>query len=323
MQLYKKVGDGEAVAVGAAEQVGTADGWSKTWSDLPVYENGTAIKYYVIETLPEDSEYTKSGDGEGTGILASDKENLGTITITNSYESEQTEIAVTKIWNDNFDEEKLRPESITVSLLANGEVVAEQKITSKDGWVFTFKELPVYEDGKKITYTVEEKPVADYEAPVITGSAEKGFAIKNTHVTQPKPTPVPYYFKFTFTKLWQGDHGDSIDWVLYKPDGTVAHKKFDKKVLSENEWYYEAWFATDAEYYILETVPEGYKVRYENVGAHAGETDRCYNGGTIINYKVPKTGDSANLWLWAVMVLAGAGAVCGVVVYSKKKKEKK
>ena len=115
----------------------------------------------------------------------------------------------------------------------------------------------------------------------------------------------------------------SIDWVLYKPDGTVAHKKFDKKVLSENEWYYEAWFATDAEYYILETVPEGYKVRYENVGAHAGETDRCYNGGTIINYKVPKTGDSANLWLWAVMVLAGAGAVCGVVVYSKKKKEKK
>ena len=64
-------------------------------------------------------------------------------------------------------------------------------------------------------------------------------------------------------------------------------------------------------------------MRNENAGAHADETDRCYNGGTIINYTVPKTGDSANLWLWAVMVLAGAGAVCGVAVYSKKKKEER
>ena len=439
VQLYRKVGDGEAAAVGAAEQVGTADGWSKTWSELPVYENGTAIKYYVVETLPENSEYTKSGDGEGTGITASEIDDLGAITITNSYESKQTkitvtklwednndqdgkrgsvgatvqlyknlegeateqkpvavgapvkvgtedrwsytweklplyengrkisysvkellpenseytsdagdapaevtesedgliveitnsykpevtEIPVTKVWNDNNDEDQVRPASITVSLLANGEVVAEQRITAKDGWAYTFEELPVYADGKKITYTVREKPVADYDMPVITGSAEKGFEIKNTHESKPKPTPVPYYFKFTFTKIWQGEHGDSIDWVLYKPDGTVAHKKFDKKVISENEWYYEAWFATDADYYILENVPEGYKVRYENVGAHAGETDRCYNGGTIVNYKVPRTGDSANLWLWAVMALAGAGAVCGVVVYSKKKKDKR
>ena len=439
VQLYRKVGDSEATAVGAAEQVGTADGWSKTWSELPVYENGTAIKYYVVETLPENSEYSKSGDGESTGITASEIDDLGAITITNSYESKQTkitvtklwednndqdgkrgsvgatvqlyktlegeateqkpvavgapvkvgtedrwsytweklplyengrkisysvkellpenseytsdagdapaevtesedgliveitnsykpevtEIPVTKVWNDNNDEDQVRPASITVSLLANGEVVAEQRITAKDGWAYTFEELPVYADGKKITYTVREKPVADYDMPVITGSAEKGFEIKNTHESKPKPTPVPYYFKFTFTKIWQGEHGDSIDWVLYKPDGTVAHKKFDKKVISENEWYYEAWFATDADYYILENVPEGYKVRYENVGAHAGETDRCYNGGTIVNYKVPRTGDRANLWPWAVMALAGAGAVCGVVVYSKKKKDKR
>ena len=243
--------------------------------------------------------------------------------ITNSYKPELTEIPVTKVWDDNDDEDHLRPASITVSLLANGEVVEERKITSKDGWAYTFEELPVYADGKKITYTVIEKTVADYDTPVITGSAEKGFEIKNTHVSKLKPTPVPYYFKFTFTKIWQGALEDSIDWVLYKPDGTVAHKKFNKKVISETEWYYEAWFATDADYFILENVPEGYKVRYENVGAHAGETDRCYNGGTIINYKVPKTGDRANLWLWAIMALLGAGTVCSVAVYSKRKKEKR
>ena len=66
---------------------------------------GTAIKCYVVETLPENSEYTKSGDGESTGITASEKENLGSITITNSYEAEKpktTQLSVTKLWADNF-----------------------------------------------------------------------------------------------------------------------------------------------------------------------------------------------------------------------------
>ncbi|MBQ9301250.1 MAG: hypothetical protein IJ214_12155, partial [Clostridia bacterium] len=81
------------------------------------------------------------------------------------------------------------------------------------------------------------------------------------------------------------------------PDGTVAHKKFNKKIISENEW------------------------RYENIGAHAGETDRCYNGGTIINYKVPKTGDRADLRLWLGCVLLGVSAVCGTLVFILKPDE--
>ena len=129
-----------------------------------------------------------------------------------------------------------------------------------------------------------------------------------------------YDFKFAFTKKWQGDHEDSIDWVLYNPDGTVAHKKFNKKIVSETEWHYKAWFATGADYYIIETVPAGYKMRYENVGAHAGETDRCYNGGTIINYKVPKTGDSANLALWLLCLAAGIALLGGSVISTKRKK---
>ena len=136
-----------------------------------------------------------------------------------------------------------------------------------------------------------------------------------------EPPGPGYDFKFTFTKTWQGDHEDSIDWVLYNPDGTVAHKKFNKKIVSENEWHYEAWFATGADYYIIETVPAGYKVRYENVGKYADITDRCCNGGTIINYKVPKTGDQADLRLWLGYVLLGVSAVCGALVCSRRKKE--
>ena len=61
------------------------------------------------------------------------------------------------------------------------------------------------------------------------------------------------------------------------------------------------------DYYLIESVPEGYQVRYINVGIHANVTDRCYNSGTMINYKVPRTGDRTNLPL--LFGLAGISVV--------------
>ena len=134
----------------------------------------------------------------------------------------------------------------------------------------------------------------------------------------------PDVYKFTFTKLWPGEHEDSIDWVLYRPDGTVAHKKFNKRIVSANEWHYEAWFSEYADYYIIENVPDGYRVRYENVGAYADVTDRCYNGGTIINMKVPKTGDDGHPVLYAALsALAILGMTVCVIGARKMKKGRK
>ena len=145
------------------------------------------------------------------------------------------------------------------------------------------------------------------------------FEFSNTPIVPP-PTEVPRTYRFTFIKLWPGEHEDSITWVLYKPDGTVAHKKFNKKIVSANEWYYEAWFPDDVDYYLIESVPDGYTVRYENVGEHAGETDRCYNGGKIINYKIPKTGDQTNLPLWLCCILLGLAAVFAGIYTGRRKK---
>ena len=118
------------------------------------------------------------------------------------------------------------------------------------------------------------------------------------------PDPGSYDFPFTFTVRWDADPADSIDWVLYNSDGSAAHKKFNKKV-SGNEWRYEAWFSVAGDYYLVENVPAGYRVRYENTGTHAGVTDRCYNGGTIVNYKVPKTGDPVDPLLWVISGVLG------------------
>ena len=187
----------------------------------------------------------------------------------------------------------------------------------------TVEPTPTGYDNPTPTVTVEPTPTG-YDNPTPTATVEPAPTERPTEKPTARPTAEPvnpgHDFRFTFTKAWEGDHEDSIDWVLYNPDGTVAHKKFNKKIVSENEWRYEAWFSTDTDYYIVETVPAGYKAVYENVGAHAGETDRCYNGGRIVNYKLPKTGDPADLRLWMGMVLLGLGALCGAAVFSRRKK---
>lgn len=183
-----------------------------------------------------------------------------------------------------------------------------------------------YDSDDQIIYsiTVDELGVLGQA----TEGKKEAILFENAVVATPTPaptsvptsTPEPYPYRFTFTKLWSGEHEDSIDWVLYKPDGTVAHKKFNKKIVNANEWHYEAWFPDDVDYYLIESVPAGYTVYYENVGEHAGETDRCYNGGTIINYRVPQTGDHADLLLWLGYTLLGLAAVSAVVYIGRSKK---
>ena len=80
------------------------------------------------------------------------------------------------------------------------------------------------------------------------------------------------------------------------------------------------------EYYIVENVPTGYMVRYENVGIHKDVTDRCYNGGRIINHKVPPTGDRTGIRPWLLGVaagLAGVGLLLVIRLGSGKKSRRK
>ena len=131
--------------------------------------------------------------------------------------------------------------------------------------------------------------------------------------------PTAYDYKFSFTKKWQGGVEASLEWTLYDANGNVVHKKFNKDVLSENEWYYEAWFAMDKGYYIIEDVPEGYEPIYVNVGQYADVTDRLYNGGTIINYKAPQTGDGFSPAAWAGVTLLSAAALMMITVLRRKR----
>ena len=147
----------------------------------------------------------------------------------------------------------------------------------------------------------------------ITASYTDGGVITNTYVP-----PVTYDYKFSFTKKGQGGVEASLEWTLYDTNGNVVHKKFNKDIIDEREWYYEAWFATDKGYYIIEDVPEGYTPIYINVGKYEDVTDRLYNGGTIINYKVPQTGDSDSPAVWMAVMMCSAAAIMLMMLRRKR-----
>ena len=104
----------------------------------------------------------------------------GQLTVTNTvYGSNgmdiqniyRIDISVEKIWQDNNDQDGIRPNAITVKLLADGAYTGKSEVLSEgNGWTSSFTDLDEYRNGKKINYSVEEESVAGYQT-VISGDA--------------------------------------------------------------------------------------------------------------------------------------------------------
>ncbi|MDQ8806171.1 Cna B-type domain-containing protein, partial [Streptococcus ruminantium] len=104
------------------------------------HADGKEIKYTIKEDAIENYQ------SEVTGDMASG------FTVTNTN-IEKVSVPVTKTWNDNNDQDGKRPQSITVNLLADGEVIKSQQVTAENDWKYTFTDLPKYANGKEIVYT--------------------------------------------------------------------------------------------------------------------------------------------------------------------------
>ena len=157
--------DGEAQ--GDKIELSETNNWAHTWTELAKKADGTSITYSVQE-LTEVAGYEVSVNDE----------NHGNIIITNSYTPETTEIAGTKTWYDADNADNTRPDTITVNLLANGEVIQSVKVTEADDWKYVFTNLPKYNAGEEIEYSITEEPVEGYETTI------DGFDITNTLIPE-------------------------------------------------------------------------------------------------------------------------------------------
>lgn len=143
--------------------------WAYRFDNLDLVDDaGNIIAYTVSEEPVAGYETTV----EGTNI-------------TNNRIPDMTEVVVKKVWDDKENKDGLRPEKITVRLLADGQEVAVKEITATDNWQASFTDLPVYKDGKKIVYTITEDPVAGYTSKI------DGFTVTNRHIPPKTPPTTP------------------------------------------------------------------------------------------------------------------------------------
>lgn len=83
--------------------------------------------------------------------------------LVNAHQPAMTTIKGKKIWQDHHNQDDTRPRSITVHLLANGKEIQTKLVTAADNWKYSFGNLPLYQAGKKINYTINEDAVKGYK----------------------------------------------------------------------------------------------------------------------------------------------------------------
>ncbi len=274
---------------GAPVELNAGNSWSHTFTNLPKAADGQAIKYTVDEVTVLPEGYTKSVDG---------------FIITNSYTPETTTVSGHKTWvgdeskevveevpsDDNKDAggatvpetrtvvNPSRPSSITVNLLADGKKIDDETVTAEDNWSWSFTNLPVYNNGKKIVYTVTEDTVKDYVTSIY------GYNITNTY--SPNKTSV------TVNKEWKdngnqdGIRPDSITVKLFA-DGVDTNKTVELN--KDNNW--QATFA-DLDARTEESKAEttiSYTVEEVSIEGYDSSISPVSGGFTITNTHTPAT----------------------------------
>ncbi len=237
----------------ASKTVTSDDNWAYEFTNLLKYKDGSEIKYTITEDAVEG--YTTTIDGYN---------------ITNTHKIATVEISGTKIWDDNNDQDGIRPDSVTVRLFAGENEIKSATVDEKSGWAYTFKDLPKYNDGVEIEYTVTEDAVDNYT------TTQDGYNFTNSYT--PGKTNVTVKKTWTDNNDQDGIRPDSITVHLFADSKEVA----SKEVTADDNWTYtfenlpkNRDGGTAIVYTVTEDAVEGYTTAidgYNITNTHVTET---------------------------------------------------
>lgn len=174
--------------------------WATNLNNLPKYKNGTEIQYTVKENaIPGyETEIKQTGDSYA---------------ITNSHTPAVVTVSAVKVWDDANNQDGIRPSLIQVTLTGSDGSVRNAAITKNDGWTYQFKNLPKYNNGTKIDYTLQEANSNPYTYEIVKGSDEYSFTITNNYVPAVVNVPI--------TTVWDDD--DNRDGIRAKETAITLH----------------------------------------------------------------------------------------------------
>lgn len=229
--------------------------WRYIFSDVPVYFNGGRKIEYSLQEIAVDGYSDEVVKGEDSYSFI----------VTNNHQPALTDVAVRKVWDDEDDQDGIRPDKIQIKLSGTDGHIYEAELHEGNGFAYLFTGLPVYYNGgKKIVYSLEESKVDEYESAVAVDDTGYVFCIKNTY--KPKVTDI------SVTKVWEdadnqdGIRPESVQVVLRGSNG----KEYPAELNADNDWsclYTELpvyWKkGTPVKYVLEELQAEGYE---SNIG---------------------------------------------------------
>ena len=301
VQLYA-----DGVASGSPVTLTAANNWVYTWSGLAEKANGKTIEYSVKE-VDQPSGYTST----------TSQVSPGNVLIVNQHTPATTEVKGQKTWDDANNQDGKRPESVTVQLYADGQVVASQVVTAANNWTYSFSNLPQFAKGKAISYSVQELVDAGLDKAGYRPSYD-GYNIANHY--KPEVTT------FEVRKVWN----DQNDQDKLRPSQIQVQLYADGKAFGEpvtlkadNDWRHV--FADLAKYQegkeVVYTVaevavPSGYSVTSSQTGVNqvtltnTHQPKRPEDPG---KKDLPKTGsaETFSLALAGLMAMTGLGILWG------------
>ena len=214
-----------------------AEQWSTvTWDNLEPKGGYVAGASEELKNVEIPYEIRETAVENYTTDVTKDPNNSKAFTVTNSHTPETTKIKVTKVWNDNSNQDNKRPGEITVKLKATvRENGASKDVTDKitntsertisgdlkaTNWdPIEWTDLPVYMDGKKVSYSVEETSIADYTSEIKEPTYNETDKIYEVTITNTHEADL---VSKTATKVWNddsdrdGNRPDKVRFQLYK-----------------------------------------------------------------------------------------------------------
>lgn len=232
--------------------------WSSiVFKDLDRFKDGTKIKYTVTED--EIPQYT-------TSIVA----NGNVVTVTNTHIPEITLRNISVIWEDNDDQDGIRPDAVNIKLKGNDKLVDSSELNEDVKWKHSFTNLPVRENGNEISYTAEENEIPGYTTTI--EKTDTGYVFTNTHI--------PETVTVTVDKVWDdsenqdGLRPDSIDVILTGSDVNTYNATISEK----DNWTYI--FANLPKYFNDGTLVE-YSLQEVETDGYAGTVTKGTDGYTF------------------------------------------
>lgn len=255
-------------AVSKTATLNEENGWTATFENLPKRDHGNIVTYNVKESDVEGYEASIVKTENGFQLI-------------NEHDSETTLRTATLVWRDENNQDGIRPDTVTYTLHGSDGSEIEKTVSKDDSWAdVMFEDLPVYQNGQKVTYTLTESTVDGYTTDIRDNGHT--FTVTNTHI--------PAVVNVDVTKVWtdgenqDGNRPDSISVILTGNDGN----RYTATITAANNWKYTfsklpKFFneGTQIEYTLAEDAASGYSNVIEKKDNYTFVLTNKYSPATV------------------------------------------